>query len=317
MFEDVTLQINLSPGDINYAHLTVPALVKKHLEIKKKLLIVDCCRPQKTKLVNPDIKFPIDVFEGKVEKIISIAEQLKYDNVISDIYYLKPNDSLYRTLSKKYLNGIYDCTHSGGGTANMSYWAAIDLPDTRYVVHYDGDVLLYQKEGYSWVKEAMKYFDINQDVITVLPRYAPPDTKLKNMIPSHQEGMDNENFEEFWLNDFFSTRNFLIDKERFFKCIPLMKGKILFETLLRKYTRRTFPRDPEIVLFKRLQELQKKRLILKSNSAWILHPNDKPKEYLELLPQILRSIDLGECPDGQRGYPNIDLSEWKSFYNAG
>ncbi|MFP5042400.1 hypothetical protein [Parasediminibacterium sp. JCM 36343] len=310
---DITLQINLSPGDINYAQLTVPAIVKKHGDIKRRLLVVDCCRPQETKLVKPDIKFPVEVFQKKVEQIIAIAEQFKYDGLVTDIYYLKPNDPLIKHLSKKYLRGIYDCTHSGGGTANMSYWAAIELPTTRYVLHYDGDLLLYQKEGYSWVDEAMGYFADSEDIITVLPRYAAPAPAIFDAIPSYQEGTANEGHEKYWLNEFFSTRQFLLDKQRLAPFLPLMKGKILVETLLRKYGNRVYPRDPEIVLFYTLSAKHAKRLILKSGDAWILHPNQKPKEYLDMLPQMIKYVDAGICPEGQKGYPNIILDEWVGF----
>lgn len=55
----VTLQINLSPGDIHYAHLTVPALVKAHRNsVDETVAIVDCCRPQKTKMSIPISNFP-------------------------------------------------------------------------------------------------------------------------------------------------------------------------------------------------------------------------------------------------------------------
>jgi hypothetical protein len=311
--ENITLQINLSPGDINYAHLTVPALVEKHLNITKRLLVVDCCRPQKTKLIDPDVKFPIKIFEKKVERIISIAEQLRNNGVVTDIYYIKPSDPLIKELSKKYLNGIYDCTHSGGGTANMSYWAALELPTTRYVLHYDGDLLLYQKPGYSWVDEAMGYFDENEKIITVLPRDAPPSQKIFNTLPTYHEGLPSESYQKYWLNEFFSTRHFLIDKQRLALFLPLMKGKILLETLLRKYGNRVFPRDPEIVLFSRLSSKHAKRLMLKSGDAWMVHPNSKPKEYIDILPQMIELIDAGICPEKQEGYSNIIMEEWQSF----
>ena len=313
MIKNITLQINLSPGDINYAHLTVPALVKKHQDIESRLLVVDCCRPQKTKLVNPEIKFPIEIFEKKVEKIISISEQLKKDGLVTDIYYLKPNDPLIKELSKKYLSGIYDCTHSGGGTANMSYWAAIELPTTQFVLHYDGDMLLYQKEGYSWVDEAISHFKDNEKIITVLPRDAPPAFEIFDKVPTYHEGVSSEGYEKYWLNEFFSTRHFLLDKERLVPFLPLMKGKILVETLLRKYGGRVFPRDPEIVLFSRLSSRHAKRLILKSGDAWMLHPNNKPKEYIDILPQMIKMIDAGISPEAQKGYANIKLDEWVSF----
>ncbi len=88
MLSDLTLQINLSPGDIRYATITVPELLKKHQLIEKRLLVVDCCRPQKTKLVDPEKRFPKEVFKKKVEEIIDIAESFRKDGLFDEIYYL-------------------------------------------------------------------------------------------------------------------------------------------------------------------------------------------------------------------------------------
>jgi len=65
MFQDINLQINTSPGDISYAAITIPEIVKKHTDISLRLLVVDCCRPQSTKLVDADKKFPKDIFDEK------------------------------------------------------------------------------------------------------------------------------------------------------------------------------------------------------------------------------------------------------------
>ncbi len=81
---NVTLQINLSPGDISYARLTIPALVLSHRShVDETLAIVDCCRPQKTKIVDSDRRFPLEKFNQRVEKICEIAESLKEKGVLT------------------------------------------------------------------------------------------------------------------------------------------------------------------------------------------------------------------------------------------
>jgi hypothetical protein len=309
--DNLTLQINLSPGDINYAELTVPQLVAKHPDIKNRLLIVDCCRPQKTTLIDPDIRFPLDIFNEKVERIINISQQLLRDKIVTDVRYLKPGDPIFKHLSKKYLNGIYDCTHAAGGTANMSYWAAIEIPETRYVLHYDGDMLLYQKPGNSWVNDAMVYLDHNDRFITAVPRLCPPVNDPTFDLPSFQEGRPNVSYNNYWFNDFFSTQVFLLDKTKLNKHLPLVTGKLLFELLLRKYGRRAFPRDPEIVLFKKLAP--NGRIVLKNTGAWVVHPTDKSAAYLDILPQIITAVNKGDSPQDQKGYQDIKLDKWVEF----
>lgn len=309
----VTLQINLSPGDINYAHLTVPEIVSKHIDIEKRLLIVDCCRPQKTKLVNPDIKFPLELFAKRVEKIIEIAENLLERGVVTSVYYLKPGDPLIKKLAKRYLRNIYDCTHAAGGTANMSYWAGIELTDTKYILHYDGDILIYQAKNYNWVNEALTLMDADQNITIAVPRLCPPTENRKPNEPSFHEGRPLIEHETYWLNDWFSTRHFLMDKTKFEKYLPLPIGKVAIELLLRKYGKRAFPIDPEILMFKSIGVRGGKRLILKNKQAWLTHPVVKNEDFLKYLPAIIRQVNEGKYPKAQMGYEDINLDAWLDY----
>jgi hypothetical protein len=310
--KDITLQINLSPGDVNYAQLTVPALCKHHEIIEKKLLIVDRCRPQRTKLVDPDQRFPEEKFKLGVEEITEISENLLRRKAVTDIYYLDPNDPYIAVLSKKYLRSIYKTTHSAGGTANMSYWLAMELPQTRYVLHYDGDIVLYQKPGYNWTDEAISYMQAEPDVLMAVPRLCPPLNK-DNDIPSLHEGRPIHSYTNFWKNDWFSTRHFLLDKERLNAYLPLVRGRIMTELLLRKYGNRAFPIDPEILLHRSAAPRGAKRLVLKNENAWLLHPTDKSQAFLNILPQLIKTISMGKSPEKQRGFENIITAAWEEY----
>jgi hypothetical protein len=310
LMNDVTLQINISPGDINYAHLTVPALVQQHSDVKKRLLVVDCCRPQKTKILDPDIRFPAEKFENDVETICAIANRLLANNVVSQLYFLRPGDPIIDHLSKKYLRGLYKTTHGAGGMVNMGYWVGFDKTDTKYLLHYDGDIMLYQKPGYSWLQDAKKELELNENVIMAVPRLCPP---VDDDMPSVHEGRPFKSHNGYWLNDWFSTRHFFMDIHRFEKYLPLVRGKVMIELLLRKYGNRAFPIDPEVLIFKSIGSRGGKRLILKNEDAWLLHPVNKSPAYIDNLPQIIASISAGKYPPVQRGHENLDLEAWLKF----
>jgi hypothetical protein len=314
MISNITLQINISPGDINYAELTVTALVNQHIDIKNRLLVVDCCRPQKTKILDPDVRFPAKVFEENVEKIISISKHLLANKVVTDVYYIMPDDTLIDHLSKKYLRGLYKTTHGAGGTANMAYWAGIELSKTRYVLHYDGDIMLFQKPGFNWVTEAINYMEPHKNILIAIPRLCPP---ADEDIPSLHEGRPFTSLPGYWLNDWFSTRHFLCDKQKLESYLPLVRGKVMIELFLRKYGNRAFPIDPEILLFKSVAPRGAKRLVLKSKDAWLLHPVDKSPSFLKMLPNMLNAIKEGKYPVEQKGVENIKLDYWTKFLNAG
>ncbi|RZK39269.1 MAG: hypothetical protein EOO90_19325 [Pedobacter sp.] len=310
---EITLQINLSPGDIEYAQITIPALVKKHANIREKIIIADCCRPQKTKLLDPDIKFPIADFNFKVLKLVEICNLFLANRLVTKVYFLKPDDKIIPKLSKKFLNNIYKTTHSSGGTANMSYWLALELPKTKYVLHYDGDMLLYQNPGYSWYLEAVKHLKINKECVIAVPRLCPPAEDNLNDLPSKHEGRPFTGNEEFWKNDWFSTRVFLIDRDRLNGFIPLVSGKLMLELLVRKYFNRAFPLDPEIIMFKSIGTNGGKRLILKSLNAWVLHPIKKDNDFTTYLNKIIKLVDIGMYPEEQGGYEDIKINEWIKY----
>jgi hypothetical protein len=314
--KNTTLQINLSPGDISYAHLTVPLLVESHRsDVDEVLAIVDCCRPQKTKVVDPDQRFPEQEFNRKIENISSIAEDLKTQGYLDRIVYLYPGNSLQPLLSRKYLGGWINLTHDYGGCALMSYLAAFETTMTRYLIHYDADMLLYQAPGYDWSIEARTFMDKQQNAVAASPRISPPFSHHLNIndAPSCHEGRPLTCVEGGWRNDWFSTRCFLMDKEKLDGYLPLIQGGLLLETLAVKYLNRGYPRSPEIMLFKRIANAGGWRLNLNSEKSWLLHPATKPPQYLELLPQIQASVLRGEVPLEQKGYADIKLAAWEQF----
>lgn len=305
---NITLQINLSPGDIEYAHITVPALIDHHDEAGNILLTVDICKPQSTKLVNRELRFPEPLFSEKTDKIVKIAEQIcaRYDNCT--MYVLKPDDAIIKTLGDKYLNGWYYNTHDYGGCANMGYWLGFELPETQYVLHYDADILLYQEAGYKWTTEAIELMKENKHAIASCPRYNTP-FDFADESPSYKHCIPFEKSKDCWLDAFFSTHCLLIDKHRFEKYLPLMTGLVLLETLAVKYLNRGYPRSPEIVMLRKIGKNKGRRLILNSFKSWVMHPHSKPPAFIEHLPQILDLVTQGKYP-ANHTEENIELEKW-------
>lgn len=200
---DVTLQINLSPSDIKYAHITVPALVRAHkANVQEVLAVVDCCRPQKTKIVNPDKRFPQEIFDKKVVEIREIAETPTHDGYLDRIIYLTPRNTLQKTISRKYLSGLIHKTHDYGECALMSYLAAFELTTTRYLIHYDADMLIYTEPDYDWAVEARSFIGNHPEAVAATPRISPP--MIGNVsvdAPSSHEERPLAPIDGGWRND--------------------------------------------------------------------------------------------------------------------
>lgn len=312
MDQNITLQINLSPGDINYAHLTVPALVAAHSSIAKRLLVVDCCKPQKTKLLDPIKKYPEPLYSENVIKIKEIANKLLANGIVSDVHFIEKNDPLIALTSKKYFRNIVKETHEYGGIGITSYLAGLELCKTRYVLHFDGDMLIHQKPDFEWYKKGLELLAQNEDCVSINPGIAP----LGNLAlskPSYNHWSKFKQVEGGYKDEFFSARQFLIAKDRLEKLLPILKGPALLETLLVKYLNRGYPRAVENVFFKRFKFAGKYRFMMNSEDCWVLHPLNKPQEYIQILPKIIESVRNGIVPEEQLGFENINLEAWLNY----
>jgi hypothetical protein len=315
---DITLQINLSPGDIHYADLTVPALIEAHrANVQETLVIVDCCRPQKTRILDPDRSFPELEFNRRVEKISTISEALKAKGYIDRLVFIRSGDPLLTLISKKYLANLIKETetHDFRGAGLMAYLAGLELSKTRYVLHYDADMLLYQELGYDWATEAIDTMNQFPHVLAIVPRTSPPFTVTHDHpdAPSLYEGRTCKVVKGGWINDWFNTQCFLMDQEKLSHYLPLIQGKTFLQYLVFKYIQRTLPKSPEMMLIRQVGGNGGRRLVMNSKRAWLLHPTSKPNRYIELLPSILKAINQGCIPTGQEGNPNVQLTAWDNF----
>ncbi len=312
---DLAFQINLCPGDLAYAELTVPRLVRAHPEAAERLLVVDCCRPQATRIVNPGQRFPAPVFAERVATIKALAERWRQAGLFDRVEYLEPGSTRFAPLARRYVRPWMTETHDYGGCAFMAYWAALDLPRHRFVLHYDADMVLCQRPDCDWATQAVARLEADSDIIAAAPRPSPPGWAASpdDDAPSRHEGRPFVRIAGGWLNDWFSTRCFLFDRERLAGCLPLIGVAAGLYWRCRRLVRRGYPPAPEIVLFRRLARRRLRRLNLADENAWLLHPGEKPADFPAILPRLLESIDAGRLPPGQRGRTEIDFALWRSF----
>lgn len=313
---NTSLQINLSAGDIAYVHLTAPALVNSHRKnVDEVVAVVDCCRPQKTKFVDPEKRFPEPEFGKRVERICTVAEELKAEGYFDRVYYLRPGDPLLLALSRKFFRNFVHATHDSGGIGFMSYLAGLEVCRTQYVIHYDADMLLHQVVGFDWSVEAKKFIEREPDALAATPRVSPPFPTGGGVKdgPSLHEGLPHDPVHGGWRSSWFSTRCFLIDLHKLAGYLPLLDLRLAAEAFARRYLRGVYPLPLEVMLHRRVGSCGGWRLSLDSENAWLIHPSSKPPRYIELLPEILSSVRAGEVPEEQRGYTEVRLPAWENY----
>jgi len=314
----VTLQINLCAGDAAYAEHTVPPLVRAHPGVARRLLVVDCCRPQRTRIFDPATRLPEPAFTQRLNRVREIAAEFQRQGLFDDIAWLEPGSALFPQLAARYARPWMTETHDYGGCAFMGYWAAFDLPRTRFVLHYDADMCLHQAPGFDWAGECLRHWADYPQAVAATPRISPPGfarTPAED-APSLHEGRPAERVAAGWLNDWFSTRCLLFDRERLAPHLPLITGWRALEHRLRRSLDRGYPIGPESLLHRVLGPRGLRTLNLADERAWLLHPTSKPAAYLALLPAMLAAVQTGQVPLAQRGRSDIDLPVWRDFLGA-
>jgi hypothetical protein len=309
----VTLQINLSPGDAQYAHLTVPHLIRSIVSIDERILVVDCIKAPRTKLFDADTILKEPRYSSNLKIIVDLAKKYKEEGLVDEIYFLTEDKlEVMRFLSDKYLGGFYNYSHGYGGTGQMSYWWGIELAKYKYVLHFDGDIVIHTKSEPQWLINTLECMKDSDKFIFGAPRHAPPISgDIQNV--ANFEGIPLVDQGAYFSQAWFSTRCFIVDREKLDKHLPLLKGKIKWELILRRLWIRDFRFDPEIVFHKRLgQELGVEKVILK-NSAFFIHPQSKPKELLSVFESIINFFENGDYPIKQEGETEILIDEWQKF----
>lgn len=302
---DYTLQINLSPGDVAYAGLTVPALLAAHPSASERLLVVDVCKPQRTAIVDPAVRFPEPGYSQRVDTILALAESLRATGRVDRVEVLRPGSPLFPGLARRYLRPWVTKTHDYGGCALMSYLAAFELCRTRHLLHYDADMLLYQEAGYDWAPPAIREMSALDCAVAASPRQAPPPEGAD--APTSDERLEITTCEAGWLNAWFSTRCYLFDLEKLNPRLPLLQGRAYWETLLSLVRRRGYPRSPETMLYRRMDATGGLRLTLKDRRAWMLHPVRKNAHFISVLPSLIAAVSKGGFPAAQAGKADLDL----------
>ncbi len=313
MKSTITLQINLSPGDVAYAAQTVPALLRAHPQVAERVLVIDVCKPQRTRIIDPGHRFPEPAYSERVQRILAIGEQLQADGLADRVEVLRPGHALFPQLSSTYLRPWIRETHDYGGCALMSYLAAFELCRTRHLLHYDADMLLYQSPGYDWAPPAIAAMARYPQVTAASPRQAPPVVGLPD-CPTTDERLAVETCKDGWLNTWFSTRCYLFDMDRLRPLLPLVQGRVWWEVLATRLRGRGYPRSPEIMLFRRMTAARRRRLTLRDPHAWLLHPVDKGSFFADHLPAILQTVEAGRFAPGQAGKADFDNQLWREAF---
>jgi len=300
---NATLLINLSAGDAAYGYLTAKGLIQAHrATVKEVILVVDSAKAQYSTFYDHAKRYAEPQYSEKINIITAAANQLKSEGLADRVIELKENDPVIKQLSKHYFKNRLTATHDFRGAPISAYMVGMAACNTKYVVRYDGDIIIHQKPGSDWIMKGIEYLESDKTLIAASPNPAPP--ALNSSVQTPYTDI-------YW----FSTRCLLLNKELLMQQLPLLGYKYLPELTLRKLLKRTYPPAFETVITNKLAGKKLNNRYLGNEEAWYLHPEDKGGLFLKLLPGIIAKAKAGQYPSDQGGKEILLVDAWNEFLN--
>ncbi|HWL17639.1 MAG TPA: hypothetical protein VNR00_18665 [Opitutus sp.] len=341
---DVTLQINLSAGDLAYGAQMVASLVRTHRpDVSEVVIVADLCRPASARDFHAASRLPAREFATRVERLRGLCAALEADGTVDRTVFVTPNAASLAALNQRYAGVATPRSHDHFGHAFSAYFAGWDCARTRYVAHFDADILLWQAPGFSWVATALDALKNDETLLAVSPRIAPPPATNTLLDPQHalecwSASWPLHRHENGWISPWFSTRCHLIDRERLARVLPLGnpahdRRAAAFDRWLRplydlraltgsersRIARRLlrcvppFPLPPEVLLHEHAQRRDFSCLYLANPDAWFIHPDTKPERFVRLLPKLIEHVTVrGTHPPAQRGLSSVQFQAWEN-----
>lgn len=304
MNRHVQTYIFTARSDALFIESSVPSLIKISEKINSKItLILDTSDP--TGVLGTNL--PQSDLNEITSKIENLQSFLNFD-FVTTAYDLKSIQSKNRLQ----FNYPHKETHCFRGYPIYGSFKQFFDNDADYILHLDCDMIFHETPGFSWIKEGIRVMEENEDILCVLPK-GGPSTKDKSLHQGTNEYQVDEN-RGLYLFKNFTSRHYLIHKERFLSLLPL---KPLWLSWRDPIKSRLFGSGKmlcwEAMVQHALEKSHMWRADLMSDQAWSLHPGDRSEKFYQLLPQIIKSVHINEFPEKQRGHFDLKLNDWKHF----
>ena len=175
-------------------------------------------------------------------------------------------------------------------------------------------MIFYEAPGFSWIQEGIRIMEENDDILCILPKGGPPssDKSLNQGTTTYQ--IDEERGLYLFKN--FTSRHYLIHRERFLSLLPLETIWLSWREPLKRIV---FGNGKmlcwETMVEKAVAKSSFWRADLMTDQAWSLHPGDRSEEFYNLLPEIIKRVNSNQFPEDQRGHFDLRLTDWKDYLN--
>jgi hypothetical protein len=302
----VTLQINLAPSDLLYAHHILPHQLRQFgSQVDEILLVLDLHRSAGRFAEGWEERLP------KIKLLIDDCCQQYFHANFKEVDY---SPEAKKNVNQMFFNGQDIPPKDFRGGPFYSYFFGLYSAKNDYVFHLDSD-LMFGGGSSTWIEEAIALLSGRPDILVCAPLPGPPthDGTLKSQLAQPEP-----HYSTAFRFDFLSTRLFMIDREKF---TTQVKHLSLQSTstwgILKALVEGNPPyKLPEEMLTEAMSEKSLVRVdfLGKPPGMWSLHPPYRSKVFYDNLPQLIKKIESGDVPVDQLGDHDINdsLIDWSS-----
>lgn len=306
-----SLSLLVARTDIPFMMQTIPHLVRMcNYPFVDRLLVIDTSELAGDYLKRPGI--------GTLEQLRECCQQLLEAGVVDRVVDLDRSPAYRDRVYSRHMDAYVQETHNYRGAPVLGYIFCIEEAKGDYVVFFDSDMLLYQAPDFNWIKAGMELMQGRSEIANVLPLAGPPSDEggLAYKRADCQYDPDG-----FYRLKRFTSRRFLVDRERFKQLLPLhvtwlpsrrkprwMPAKL--ETTLARFTGKGGLNRWEDMMTERFEATPLFRADLNSPKAWTIHPWGHGEDFIQALPDIIQRIEAGSYPPEQAGQYDLQLKYW-------
>lgn len=310
----VTLQINLAPTDFPHARFILPHQLKQLASsVDEVLLVFDLHRSQGHRFAA--------AWEERRPKMEALLAELcaKYPKArVSEVDY---GEGTAVAMAERFFGGKPVPLKDSRGGPYYSYFYGLHAAAHGHVFHLDADMILGGGSS-TWVSEAVGLLARRPELLYCAPHPGPPaeDGRLKRTLRGGVEA--DPSVKAGWLMKRFSTRIFLMDRNRLVERLAPLKRKLAPPIHLWRALRAGNPpyREPENIITRAMEREGMRRLdfLGEGPGLWSLHPRWRSQEFYDALPEVIRRAESGDMPEGQRGDDDLNdsLVDWTSAREA-
>jgi hypothetical protein len=302
----VTLQISLAPTDLPHARRILPHQLGQWAnQVDEVLLTVDLHRSRGRFSDGWSERLP--GLRGLIEECCARYPRARSAEVD---YSQERRDKL----SMAYFGGQPIPTKDWIGGPFYSYFYGLHAARHSYVLHMDSD-MLFGGGSPTWTTEAVRLLVARPEVLVCSPLLGPPtaDGSLRSQV------LEPESLASLaYRSPKLSTRLFLIDMERLrsrLAPLPLLRPPTLHLLQARLDGNPPFALPEEIISYAMAQrDMIRVDFLGAPPGMWSLHPPHRSALFYDRLPELIRQVEIGEVPEGQRGFHNMNGSmiDWST-----